>query len=177
MIGPTHLGEEESRLVAVSSLRLARGSLKLAGYIRFTICGSSRKCDFASVCSLGSLTNNCISPLHRDLTTRKETRQKAWEVDGWAETVSKVRGPRLSVVDGKINVVNANRLHCSQIDGCLHFDTAPLVSVEVDNLRTIPILLHHRTVYQIVVPVRSSAQYIRPKREPMRTDVRHDLRS
>lgn len=24
-----------------------------------------------------------------DLTTRKETRQKAWEVDGWAETVSK----------------------------------------------------------------------------------------
>lgn len=26
-----------------------------------------------------------------DLATRKETREKAWKVDGWAETVSKVR--------------------------------------------------------------------------------------
>ena len=25
-----------------------------------------------------------------DLATRKETREKAWQVDGWAETVSKV---------------------------------------------------------------------------------------
>lgn len=38
------------------------------------------------------LTNIRSPPLDRDLTTRKETRQKAWEVDGWAETVSKVRG-------------------------------------------------------------------------------------
>lgn len=27
----------------------------------------------------------------RDLQTRKELRQKAWQLDGWAETVSKVR--------------------------------------------------------------------------------------
>lgn len=36
-------------------------------------------------------TAHKLSVLDSDLTTRKETRQKAWEVDGWAETVSKVR--------------------------------------------------------------------------------------
>jgi hypothetical protein len=56
-----------------------------------------------------SLPNIRSPPLDRDLTTRKETRQKAWEVDGWAETVSKVRGTGFSVIHGKLNVVNENR--------------------------------------------------------------------
>jgi hypothetical protein len=89
----------------------------------------------------GLLTNNCSSPLDRDLTTRKETRQKAWEVDGWAETVSKVRGPRLSVMRGKLNVVNETDGPAREVDGRLHFDAAPLVSVKVDNRRTIPIFV------------------------------------
>ena len=48
--------------------------------------------DCVPVCLPEFLTKNSLPPLDRDLTTRKETRQKAWEVDGWAETVSKVRG-------------------------------------------------------------------------------------
>jgi hypothetical protein len=34
--------------------------------------------------------NSLKCTLGRDLATRKETREKAWQRDGWAETVSKV---------------------------------------------------------------------------------------
>ena len=34
--------------------------------------------------------------MYRDLETRKEMRERAWEVDGWADTVHKARlGPRV----------------------------------------------------------------------------------
>ena len=47
MIALTYIGEEELRLAVISSLRLERGSLKLAGCTTFTTCGSSRKCVLA----------------------------------------------------------------------------------------------------------------------------------
>ncbi len=36
-----------------------------------------------------------LSHLFRDLHSRKETREKAWQLDDWAETVSKVRFSRI----------------------------------------------------------------------------------
>jgi len=36
-----------------------------------------------------------MTPCDRNLDARKEMREKAWQVDGWAETVSKVRATTL----------------------------------------------------------------------------------
>ena len=72
--------------------------------------------DCAAVCLPELLTKNPPPPLDRDLTTRKETRQKAWEVDGWAETVSKVRGARFSAIHGKLNAVKQTSLLAKSMD-------------------------------------------------------------
>ena len=95
--------------------------------------------DRAPICLPELLTNNSPPPLDRDLTTRKETRQKAWEVDGWAETVSKVRGARFSAIHGKLNAVNETDFPTREVDGRLHPNTTPMVSFEVNNRRTVPI--------------------------------------
>lgn len=159
------------RLAEGSFLRLERGSLKLVGCTKFTTCGSSRKrlfACFALVCLPRSLMSNWVSPSDRDLTTRKETRQRAWEVDGWAETVLKVRGPDYPGSTESLTPTNTD-LPARKIDGRLYLDTAPLVSVEVDNRRTIPISVASSHCVPIAAPS-EVAQSIRPKREPMRTE-------
>ncbi len=86
------LGEEASRRGASTSLRLAHGFHKSEDSTRYTICGSIRECR-----SYGFGTDTYLS-WRRNLETRKETRENAWQIDGWAETVDKVRFDRFELL-------------------------------------------------------------------------------
>lgn len=76
-------GGEVLKHVANLSHQSEPGSRKLEGFIKFIICGNTRKV----LPPVGNRSHRCI----RSLEARKETRENAWQIDGWAETVSKVR--------------------------------------------------------------------------------------
>lgn len=75
-------GEAVSKHVVNLLPQSEPGSLKLGDFIKCTICGNTRA--FLHVHLRKAYT------IYRNLEVRKETREKAWQIDGWAETVSKV---------------------------------------------------------------------------------------
>lgn len=75
-----------SKPVANSSHQSELGSRKLEGSTKCTTCGNIRELPG----SLASVTHRSHNRV-RSLEARKETREKAWQIDGWAETVAKVR--------------------------------------------------------------------------------------
>lgn len=80
-------------LVGSLSNQSGHGMLKLAGYIKCITFGSIRTfrqhLKYFLAFTLLSLS---------DLATRKEMREQAWQLDGWADTVSKVHVHVLHIV-------------------------------------------------------------------------------
>ena len=62
------------------------GSRRLVDYTRCTTCGNIRSCYNLPQCRASA-----DGLVRSDLHTRKETRETAWQLDGWSETVAKVR--------------------------------------------------------------------------------------
>lgn len=62
------------------------GFHRLGDYTKYITCGNIRKCK-------NGVSSQCLDYilLRSDLHTRKETRETAWKLEGWSETVSKVR--------------------------------------------------------------------------------------
>ncbi len=60
--------------------------------------------------------------LYRNLQMRKEMRENAWGVDGWASTVHKAR-PRTSVLFVRLMTYPID-ISTRKDDGFTHFDTA-----------------------------------------------------
>lgn len=81
------LGARVSRLAGDSWNQWVRGSHRSGDCTRSITCGNTRT--YTEQCPLSP--NLMVSWLLSDLQTRKETREKAWKLDGWAETVSKVQ--------------------------------------------------------------------------------------
>ena len=82
-------GEEVSRPDVNLLLRWAHGSLRSGGFTKYTICGNIReRCSFSFLCNA---THKRF--MDRSLQKRRDIREKAWQNDGWAETVSKARFP------------------------------------------------------------------------------------
>lgn len=75
-------GEAVSKHAVNILLQSEPGFLKLGDFIKCTISGNTRA--FLYIHFRKAYT------FHRNLEVRKETREKAWQIDGWAETVSKV---------------------------------------------------------------------------------------
>ena len=95
--------------------QLEPGSLKLGDFIKCTISGNTRA--FLYVHLRNAYT------FYRNLEARKETREKAWQIDGWAETVSKVR-VKASYLDIKWMVLLSDG-SARQFNGLVH-SCAPL---------------------------------------------------
>lgn len=77
-------GVGASKHAGNSSRRLERGSHKSAACIRCITCGNTREC-------AGPRGPSCtLKDPCSDLQARKETREKAWQLEGWSETVTKV---------------------------------------------------------------------------------------
>ena len=79
-----------SRLVGNSFGLLARGFHKLVDCTRCITFGSIRACRFFHSYSGKPKINDSLGP-RRNLETRKEMRENAWQLDGWAGTVHKAR--------------------------------------------------------------------------------------
>ncbi|KAG6878125.1 hypothetical protein C0993_011839 [Termitomyces sp. T159_Od127] len=62
---------------------LARGFHKLEGYIRYITCGSTRMLDVIDPVVSSDLISS-------SLEARKELREQAWRIDGWAETTAQL---------------------------------------------------------------------------------------
>ena len=88
-------GEEVSRPDVNLLLQWVHGSPKSGDFTKYTICGNIReRCPLSFFCHCNSIRDS----MHRNLQTRRDIREKAWQNDGWAETVSKARFP-MSLVE------------------------------------------------------------------------------
>ena len=85
-------GEEVSKLDVNLLLPWVHGFLKSGDFTKYTICGNTRE-----TCPFSCFVMYLISFLNRNLQTRRDIREKAWQNDGWAETVSKARFPVPSI--------------------------------------------------------------------------------
>ena len=80
-------GEEVSRPDVNLLPRWVHGFPKLADFTKYTICGNIReRCPF-SFFAIQLIRDS----MPRNLQKRRDIREKAWQNDGWAETVSKAR--------------------------------------------------------------------------------------
>lgn len=80
-------GAGASKPVGNLLLLWVRGSLKLAVCIRCTTCGNIRTS--ISIYFIHSFSAKSYL-IYSNMQTRRDMREKAWQNDGWAETVSKV---------------------------------------------------------------------------------------
>ena len=81
------VGELVLKLVVSLLLLSVHGSHRWEDFTMCIICGNTRMFNRYHC----NLLHSGLSCPARDLATRKEVREKAWQRDGWAETVSKVR--------------------------------------------------------------------------------------
>ena len=82
-------GEEVSKPDVNLLPRWVHGSPKSGDFTKSTICGNIReRCPFFLLCN--ALIRDSMP---RNLQKRRDIREKAWQNDGWAETVSKARFP------------------------------------------------------------------------------------
>lgn len=87
----TSVGGGVSRPVGNTSHLSVHGFRKSDGYTRCIICGNTREYSGFQLVQQGQ------AGFCRNLEARKEQREQAWQIDGWAETVSKVSLPDLAL--------------------------------------------------------------------------------
>ena len=68
--------------------------------------------------------------MYRDLETRKEMRERAWEVDGWADTVHKARRV-LSLESITILLTGPTDFTAGKVDGFAYFDAVTFQPVKM----------------------------------------------
>lgn len=89
---PIIKGEEVSKPDVNLLLLWVHGSLKSGHFTKYIICGNTReRVFFRQFFFLAVPLKRDF--IHRNLQTRRDIREKAWQNDGWAETVSKARFP------------------------------------------------------------------------------------
>ena len=66
----------------------------------------------------------------RNLQKRRDIREKAWQNDGWAETVSKVRFP-MSYIGMTLLIWNTPDRAAGTVNGCFYSDAAVIQSSEI----------------------------------------------
>ena len=97
-------GEEVSRPDVNLLLQWVHGSPKSGDFTKYTICGNIRE-RFPSTFLAKQLMTDSMP---RNLQKRRDIREKAWQNDGWAETVSKARFP-MSWIEVTLLIWNNSR--------------------------------------------------------------------
>lgn len=75
----------------------------------------------------------------RDLQKRRDIREKAWQNDGWAETVSKARIP-MSSVGMTLLTWDSPDGAAGPVNGCIYFDAAVIQPSEIRSFRVYSII-------------------------------------
>ena len=78
-------------------------------------------------------------PNPRNLQKRRDIREKAWQNDGWAETVSKARIP-MSSRGITLLTLDSPDGAAGTDNGCIYFDAAVIQSSEVRSIRVYTII-------------------------------------
>lgn len=70
-----------------------------------------------------------------DLHTRKEVRETAWKLEGWSDTVSKVRGICVTVLDSPMECSPNSLLDCAilEVHGFVYPGTLALQPIEIND--------------------------------------------
>ena len=119
-------GEEVSRPDVNLLPRWVHGSPKSGDFTKCTICGNIReRCLFSSL--VMQLIRDCMD---RNLQKRRDIREKAWQNDGWAETVSKARFPMTFIRMTWLSLRSPDGATGTD-NGCFYFDAAVIQSSEI----------------------------------------------